>query len=70
MVSVSSFVVPLTVRVTVTSDVVTATLAAVISRLLRKVALALVAVLKRQPAGRVKINVLLVPGAKSVVRPS
>jgi len=70
MVSVSSLVVPLTVRVTVTFDVVTATLAAVMSLLLRKVALATAAVLKRQPSGSVKINVLLVPGAKSVVRPS
>src|SRR6266571_4220747 len=70
MVSVSNFVVPLTVSVTVTSDVLTATLAAVISRLLRRLTLAPTVVLKRQPPGRVKMNVLLVPFAKSVVSPS
>src|SRR5438046_8330491 len=70
MVSVSNFVVPLTVRVTVTFELVTATLVEVISLLLRKLALAAAAVLKRQPSGRVKINVLLVPGAKSAAAPS
>ena len=61
--------VPVTEKVTVTFEVVTATLAVVMSRLLRTETLAPVG-LSRHPSGMVKIKVRPLPGAKSSVLPS